>query len=188
MSHSIDPATLAAAGAAVTYPVEMVDLEFASGTVRFHTWIGDLVWNGNTYTGTGTLGGISGIEETSEPSRSTTTLTLRGVPNDIIAIALNEHYQGRPCTVREGRLNATTLQLAGTPWVKRRGLMDTMRIRQGQDCSIALTVESEFSQWDRPVVRRYTDADQQSRYPGDRFFEFVEKMADKTVYWGQKAL
>jgi len=33
----------------------------------------------------------------------------------------------------------------------------------------------------RPNVIRYTNADQQQRYPGDRFFEFTEQMAEKSV-------
>ena len=64
--------------------------------------------------------------------------------------------------------------------------MDTMEFTEGDTGELTLNVEREFSQWDKPVVRRYTNADQQARYAGDRFFEFVEQMADKTVYWGRQ--
>ena len=49
-----------------------------------------------------------------------------------------------------------------------------------------LTVESRFAAWDRPLVRRYNNADQQTRYPGDKGLEFVEQTAEKQIVWGAK--
>ena len=34
---------------------------------------------------------------------------------------------------------------------------------------------------ERAEVRRYTDADQQAEYPGDRFFEFVPALQEAEI-------
>ena len=34
---------------------------------------------------------------------------------------------------------------------------------------------------ERAEVRRYTDADQQAEYPGDRFFEFVAALQEAEI-------
>lgn len=185
VTHTIAPTTLAAAGAPLTIPVYLVALYFRDGPLFLHSRLGEILLGGDLYTGFGDLGDIAGIAEVAEASRSTFTLSLRGVPNDLIALALGDAYQGRPCVVREGRIDPATYDLLPDPWVLRRGLMDTMDMEQGETASITLSVESEFSQWDRPVARRYTDADQQSRYPGDPFFQYAEQSVTKTLYWGQ---
>jgi hypothetical protein len=186
LTHDIAPATLAAAQSSVTAPVILVKLEFAEGNLCLHTGLGNLAYNGDTYTGAAGVAFIRGASEDSDTARSTMQLGLRGVPSDIISIALNSHYQGRPVTIMDGRLNPASMQLVGAPWVVRRGLMDTMDIQSGSECVVSLQIESEQAQWDRAVTRRYTDADQQSRYPGDRFFEFVERAVGQTIYWGSK--
>lgn len=186
MPHTIDSVTLAAAEAELTAPVMLVKLEFAEGNVCLHTGAGEITWNGDTYTGAGSIGFINGIAESSEPSRSPVTLGLRGIPAEIVAIALGSYYQGRPATVYDGRLDPATMQLVGNPWAVKRGFMDYMTIEDDQERVVTLVIESEFAQWDRPVTRRYTNADQQARYPGDRFFESVEIATERTVVWGQK--
>jgi len=37
----------------------------------------------------------------------------------------------------------------------------------------------------QPDTRRYTDADQQSRFPGDKGLEYVPSMQDKQIVWGR---
>ncbi len=45
----------------------------------------------------------------------------------------------------------------------------------------ALTCESRLVDLERAEVRRYTDADQQAEYPGDRFFEFVPALQEAEI-------
>lgn len=56
-------------------------------------------------------------------------------------------------------------------WV---GLMDTMEVVDGAEPRVSLSCESRLVDLERAEVR-YTDADQQAEYPGDRFFEYVPR-------------
>lgn len=183
MTRDLDSATQTASTADAIHPVLFVDLAFDSAHVRFHSELGTLSFGGNDYTGTGRLASIGIVEEDTELARTPITLALSGIPNDILSVVLSEHYQGRQATVYLGYLDANR-QLVADPGIIYRGLMDTPTIDQGGQLSVTLSVESRFSKWDTPLVRRYNNADQQSRFPGDKGLEFVEQTTDKEVNWG----
>lgn len=185
MTRNLDPAIESASAAEAIHPVLFIDLAFDSGHVRFHSELGTLSFGGNDYTGTGRLGSVGTVEEETELARTPLALTLSGIPNDLVSVILNEHYQGRQATVSLGYLDASR-QLVADPCVIYRGLMDTPTIDQGEQLTVTLTVESRFSKWDTPLVRRYNNADQQSRYPGDKGLEFVEQSTDRQIAWGTK--
>lgn len=187
MTRTISAVNATAAQAAAVYPVYFLKLGFDGGDVCLHTGLGDLAVGGDTYTGAGALGGIGAVDEDADLSRSTLELTLRGLPADLVAAVLGEHYQGRPATLSLGYLDAATRQLVDAPLVLYRGRMDTAAVEQGEELAVRLTVESRFAAWDRPNARRYTDADQRLRFPGDRGLEFVAQTAEKPLFWGQKA-
>jgi hypothetical protein len=64
------------------------------------------------------------------------------------------------------------------------GEMDEMNIQFGADTvTISLAVESRLVDLNRPRIRRYTDADQQSRFSGDLAFEFVTRLQDEDLQW-----
>ena len=182
-TKSYQPIT-AEATAATNHPVYFVKLAFDSGDVNFHSDVGEITWGGDTYTGAGRIGAITGIEETSDLSRTPISLTLSGLPTDLLSAVLSEHYQGRIATVYLGYLDMTTYQLVADPIILYRGLMDIPRVRQGETLSIALSVESRFAQWDRPVIRRYYNEDQRSRSSADTGLQNVEQSTEKQIVWG----
>ena len=59
--------------------------------------------------------------------------------------------------------------------------MDTMEVTGGAKPSVALAYESRLVDLERAEVRRYTDADKQAEYPGDRFFEFVPALQEAEI-------
>jgi hypothetical protein len=186
-SRGLAAATATASQAETNAPIALVKLEFDSGDVLLHTWLGDVSYNGDTYTGAGGLGFIGPIDEDADLTRNTMEIGLRGIPADIISIALGEQYQGRPATVYMGYLDTSTTQLVGTP-VTFTGKMDYPTVRLGKECEVRLAIEDEFAVLDKPKARRYNNADQQGRYPGDLGLEFVEQTTEKQIYWGQKSL
>lgn len=60
-----------------------------------------------------------------------------------------------------------------------------MNTEVGDTATITLSAESRMVTWDRPRTRRYNNEDQQSRYPGDRGFEYVAQMVEKSLIWGR---
>jgi hypothetical protein len=60
-----------------------------------------------------------------------------------------------------------------------------MEVADGENAAVVLQLENEFAAWDRPNVRRFTDADQKRVYPNDRGFEFITAAAVSTLSWGR---
>ncbi len=211
-SRDINAATASAAAASVIHPVIFVKMRFDGGNVNLHTELGDITFGGDTYTGVGKLGGISGMEENSDLSRTPITLNLSGLPNDMMSVLLAEQYQGRLATVFLGYLDVTgaytgedgvtaytsedeattytiesggTNLLVATPTIIYQGNIDTADFARGKTSAITLSIESRFAAWDKPLIRRYNNADQQSRYPGDKGLQYITQAANKTIWWGQ---
>jgi hypothetical protein len=184
-SRVIDPTTQSAAAASAIHPVIFVKLEFDGGDVNLHTELGDITFDGDTYTGIGKLGGIGNMEENSDLSRTPITLSLSGLPNDLVSILLGEQYQGRLATVFIGYLDLSLRTLVADPVILYRGDIDTADFAIDQTFTVTLSIESRFAMWETPVIRRYNNSDQQSRYPNDNGLEFIDQAASKTVWWGQ---
>ena len=95
-------------------------------------------------------------------------------------MALAEPYQGRRAIVKFGVLSGGT-RYSSTVFV---GEMDQMNINVGPETStIELDVESRLVDLQRPRLRRYTDADQKSRFSGDDAFEFVTRIQNESLEW-----
>ena len=161
-----------------------VDMLFDSpNDLYFWSGVGSLTHNGNTYTGSGDLLQISEIRESSDIAAYGATLTLSGVPNATVALALDEPYQGRKCILSFGVKAFDALPLA--TFTLFSGEMDQMNFNHGPDTTtISLEVESRMIDLRRARLRRYTDADHQSRHPGDLAYEFVTRLQTESLEWG----
>lgn len=160
-----------------------VDLAFDTGTAYIWNGVGDLVIGGNTYSGTGSLLGISPIEEDPEISAKGATVTIEGVSSTALSYALNENYQGRSLIIRVGAIQSNgTIQ----SYIVFSGLMDTMSIAdEGDSCTISIAAESRLVDLERARIRRYTSEDQKQLYSGDLGFDFVASLQDKEIEWGR---
>jgi hypothetical protein len=133
------------------------------------------------FDGAGSIGAISDVEETVELRAVRLTLALSPVPQEVVDIALAERsYRLRPVTLWGALLDAQGAFVAD-PFPLWAGLMDTMEVTDGAEPSVALACESRLVDLERAEVRRYTDADQQAEYPGDRFFEFVPALQEAEI-------
>jgi len=163
--------------------IVMVDLDFASGHTRVHDGIGELAFGGNTYYGIGQFGAIESISEGYKDIARQLKLTLSGVDNSLLTIAMTEIYQGRTCTVYVGFLNSQTNVFLDTPEQVYVGRMDFMQIDVGKTSAINLFVENRTRR--EPQVARYTTEDQKLLYPNDTFFDQVPFIAGRKATWGQ---
>jgi hypothetical protein len=166
------------------------DLDFASGHVRAHDGIGSISWGGDSYDGLGKFGGIEVADESIDLIARPLKLTLSGVPEaslpaPLVATALDEVYQGRSAILYLGLWNDTTGALIDTPEILWEGFMDHMIVTLAEGSgAIALNCEHRLRR--EPRIARYTDADQQLAYSGDRFFDLVPKIAGFKGKWGSK--
>ena len=153
-----------------------VELMFDSGALRIWSGIGDKSIGGQTYTGTGSLLSVGGIEESDGLSAPGASISLSGVDSSLVSLAIQEPYQNRDCRILLG---------SGDDFFEIfSGFMDVMIIEDnGETCIINLTVESRLIILDRKVPLRYTQETQNSLYPGDTFFSTVASLQDKKVDW-----
>lgn len=181
------PMTLAAAIAAGKEMLSgclLFEAEFDSGTVRFTNGVVDIVWGDRTFLAVGSFAGVSTMEEPSDLQSTGIQVTLSGIPVEMMSLALGEQMQRRRATVYVALLDDDD-RLIPDPIILFRGRIDAPVINLGQTASVVVAIESPLSDWERPRVRRYTDEDQQAKYPGDRFFEFVPAMVNKPIVWGR---
>lgn len=211
MTRTIPLETINAATKPTLRPFFAVDLSFDSpNELRMWSGYGDLTIGSTTYTGAGQLLQVSDIRESSDVAANGATLTLSGIPSNLINLALDEDYQGRLCRIKFGLIDLelldAVLSIDGTDLLLINddgdfldvsasqpasffdlfvGYMDQMNISEGPDTStISLSVENKMIDLERARSRRYTDAGQQSRFTGDLAFEFVTRLQGESIEWG----
>lgn len=168
-------------------PLFLAEFIFDSGPVRLWTGIGELVWGGETYLGSGTLLSISDIEEKQEAEANGVAFNLTGVPSWIVSLALQENYQGRPVRLWFTALEEFTRALVGTPNLVFGGNMDVMEHTDtGETANITLTVENRMAILKQKRAFYLTPEDQKRRYAGDLGLDFVPSIIDKELIWGKK--
>ena len=167
-------------------PIVLIKLAFESGDLNLWTGLGDLAWNGDIYAGTGTLLALSPLQETQSLTAAGLTGTLSGIPSELISIALNENYMGRPVTVWLGAMTETG-QLVSDPVRVFGGLIDVMAVEDsGETGTIQVTAENRLVRLEQPNLRRYTPEDQAIDYPGDLGLSFVAPLNDgRQIVWGR---
>lgn len=184
MARSMTSGMLTEISASELRPLFLIKAEFDSGDVLFWTGYGSIVWNSETYTGAGQLLAIDQVRETQELVAQGVDLTLSGIPQELVAIALAENYQGRPLTIWFGCLDSAG-SVVDDPYMIFKGRMDVMVIEDDAETArIVVSSESDLIGLRDSKERRYTDEDQKAEYEGDRGLEFVALSQDVLLSWG----
>lgn len=180
--RSLQSAVLSAIQSTELQSVILYEGAWATGTARFWTGIGELSWNGQTWTGLGNLAGVSEISETAETRIEGVELSLSGVPTSELARALGSARQGLPCTLYFGVVGADGTVTADTQFV---GRMDAVSFAEdGQGATITVRYVSRLADMRKANSRRYDDADLQAEYSGDKGLEFIASIQDVSITFG----
>lgn len=182
MPRSLHPDVLTALGQPVVRFIIYVRYEFDSGTIGLTNQLDDVVFDGFNYTGMGDLGDISELVENTAGDPSYFEANLSGVKSELLAAALNEKYTNRDCYVHIGLVDENGAVI-GTPWLYFYGKITEMSCSYGANSSINVVASDELSDWERIKIERYTDQDQQARYPGDLGFSYVAQLSSKNLVW-----
>ena len=208
MSRELSPNTIENIGGDIVYPFFATELNFSTETIRMWTGQGTLVLdNGTEWFGLGQLLNISSIEETSEMAVKGATISLSGIPSELLSLALSEPYQGRVAKIYFGTFSyGSLLQQSGSYILQQdgsrinlqdgrkgfnelfSGYMDQMIIEESAETTtITMSVENKLIDLERARVGRYTSGYQKSIYPNDLGMDFIEGLQDKQIPWGRKA-
>ncbi|PCJ17488.1 MAG: hypothetical protein COB02_13795 [Candidatus Cloacimonadota bacterium] len=162
----------------------LVDLYYDLETVSFWSGIGDFLYNGVTYQGTGNLGSISPIKETDGIVANGIEISLSGIDPSSIQRTLNEPHRERKVIVQLGFLSElNTWELE--PFIVFQGRMDKPNIENSVDSStIRIKCENRLIDMKRSKILRFTHEDQRVKYPNDLGFEFISSSVEKQIKWG----
>lgn len=180
MTRTLPTSVIDALDDNVVYPFFAIELNFDGADVlRLWTGIGTLNVQGVDWTGAGTLLNVSSIEETTEIAAKGATLSLTGIPSEVVSLALSTPYQGRTCKIYFGVSSTSMTEIFC-------GYMDQMDIEELPETStIHLKVENKLVDLERARVARYSSSYQKSIYPTDFGLDLVESIQDKEIVWGR---
>lgn len=167
-------------------PVLLVFFDFPSEAVYLCTAHKTVSYNGNDYLALGKFVNFSSFPETADSGTQGLEISVTGFDSDLLADVLQDQYRGSACQVDLAFLDSSEA-IIPDPITLYRGQMDKGTIRDsGKDSVINLKIESRLLDQLRPREWRYTDADQQSLYPGqgDAGLKDIPKIQNLHIEWG----
>lgn len=165
----------------VYHPLAMVEMDFASGMLRVHSGVGQVVWGGNTYTGASWLGKIEDWREGESLQAYGVQLSLSGLQGELVSLSQQEHYRGRSLKIWVAFLDDDG-QIVGEPVGPWRWRMSTLDGEYtGKTGTLVLSAGSRMAWWERANPSRYTDEDQRADYPDDYSCEFVSASSEREI-------
>jgi len=162
-------------------PVLLVQVGFRSGTVYLWTGYGPLIWNGQTFIGTGVLGKVDPATDTSDLSAQGVIFSMEGIDSSMISLAIGNVVQGLSAKMWLGIMSNANALIAD-PALIFSGLTDVCKVTDdGPTSTISLTCENKLARLAIPSSRRFTADDQAIDWPGDRGFDYVPGLQDTSI-------
>jgi hypothetical protein len=185
MPRTADSALITGLAAGVVRLVFLFEGFFIASTpTRFWSGIGTLTWNGAAWTGAGELIGVGAASEGSEMKAQGITISLAGIPSELLALVFQNMRQGQRVNVYVGIMNDAGV-LTATPAIYFSGRVDVPSIADGGDtATISLAVENRFVDFEKSRSLFYTPQSQAIFYPGDLGFDQVTALQDDKIFWG----
>lgn len=165
-----------------------VKMELRDETVYYRRGGGTVVTNdGIEWFGLGILGDIQGLDFSPNLSTDPLSLRLSGLELDdrLPGLARQQHAEmrGRLISVYALLFNEYW-QPVDMPYLCQMATIDNARLMfEASSTILEVTAEPLFSSKHLPPLGLVTDADQRSRYPGDRIFD--RSSYPHAVYWNQ---
>ncbi len=164
--------------------------EFKTGTVRYWTGRGLKEWtppneDAQTWTGWGHMLRLSNLEETTSIKANGISITLAGVTDPQVGLALNEGQRSKT-----GRIWLALLDDEGdiidSPRTIFRGRLDGVDLnREESTATVQVTYVHHLQTFETPKTVRYTAQEQRRLYPGDAGLDRIATLQDAFIPWGK---
>ncbi len=189
-----DADQLALLSGSTVYVDMLAELRFKSETLRVWNGKTDLVAGGHTWKPLKGVASIEGLAVSGMGQSEAINMTVSGIPDsaaDILSLALEETPDAnQQLAIIYLQFFGPDWQNIGTPYGIFWGFMQPpkvsrseMGLTEGSVQTVSIVAENAFFNRSRAPNGRYTDRDQQARSPGDKFFQFVAGLVNKTVVW-----
>lgn len=173
-------------GADHQYLFFAVKAQFDTETIRLWTGADDLLVDGETYEGAGTLLSVGDIEDTMEVKSTNLTVSLSGMDTTVMNLALSEDLHNRKIKLYMGYLMGGANESAGEI-VMFSGRMTNVQISDDAEngSTISINAENRLVDLNRPSNLRYTNASQMTINSSDTGFKYVQAIQGKELLWGR---
>ncbi len=185
-----DVSSLNAAQATATSLHEVVLVHLAFDEPVFaHSGLGLLLnqYDGNTYLGVGSLGGLGETKESELLSAFQTRLQLSGVDAAALAEALETGNFGDRVTMYLAFKGADG-ELVDEPHSFFTGRFEYSAIKRGGENVIEVFIQHDLADVGESDGSRNSDEDQKQTYPADEGFEFVHENESIKLLWGGRRI
>lgn len=141
--------------------------------------------NPRTWLGTGQLGSLDTVGESTDGSATGIKVALYNVPSDFRDEIADQAERGVTFELYAGALDETFQVVTATQLIWKGRLAEYKISDAGTTIAVEITGESRAIDQRRPAIKRFTDEYQQRMYPGDLFFEYVSRMTEVQILWAQ---
>ena len=137
------------------------------------------------YLSNGHLRSITGVTETNKPTKNSLSLTLSGVDQTYVSIALTENIINADVFIYRGYLDNNNA-LISDPFLLFYGSIDEYKISDTTEtANLILTVTSHWANFSKTSGRTTSDNSQQRFFNGDKGMEFAA-LTLQDIRWGRE--
>ncbi len=169
-------------------PVLLIEIEFSTPVYLTNASFditSSVSGTSRTYASNGHLRGITGVSETNKPTKNSLALTLSGVDQTYIALALSENIINKEVYVYRGFLDANQAIIAD-PFLLFFGTIDEFRIKDSTTkATLVLNITSHWGNFSKTSGRTTTDNSQKRFFSGDKGMEF-SALSVRDIKWGRE--
>jgi hypothetical protein len=160
----------------------LLELLFDSGALRLCIGPWSITAGGNLYVHTGAA---LAVEPQSEAVAGLEGLqfTMSALPAGVLDLVVSGPYQRRLCRLLEQRFNTddTAADVASVEYIGRMVTMTAAEDMKSRTWTVVLQTEQFDADSRRARNIRYSDAEQQRRYPGDLGAEFAAGLEERVM-------
>ena len=168
-------------------PVLLIDIEFSTPVYLTNASF-DITSNisgtSRNYLSNGHLRRITGVNETNRPTKNTLSISLSGVEQTYVSVALNENIINDNVFVYRGYLDSNNA-LISDPFLLFYGTIDEYKISDNTTtANLILSITSHWGNFSKTAGRTTTDNSQQRFFSSDKGMEFAA-LTVRDIKWGR---
>lgn len=159
------------------------EIDHPAGYLRLWTGIGTITVDGNAWIGIGALGGVEGMQSSSEIQIVEHVYTLLNVPPSYEEF-VNAKVRGRRAKTSIGFMTASNQVIASLIPIGETTLDVTMMpISDAGEASLRIKGQSDLWQLERPLNVGLSDAEQRKHFPNDTGLSYVVEVTTQRLSW-----
>jgi hypothetical protein len=165
-------------------PITLVYLNIGGGQ-RFTDHYKNISYDGNTYTASSLLLGVSDVGETSEVAVDSVTVAFTGADQTIISLLLNNDYMDKEAEIYKGFLDSSQALIAD-PMLLFKGRIESFSIEEdATNSQVSISIASHWSDFEKQKGRKTNTNSQQLFFSGDVGFDYASQSV-QDIKWGRK--